>query len=294
MNYVITGSLGHISRPIVEKLVSAGHAVTVITSSEERKAAIEALGAKAAAGSVLDRDFLVRVFTGADAVYTMVPPYLGAADWKKHIAGVGENYAYALQAAGVKKVVNLSSVGAHMPEHCGPVSGLYYVEKALNEVPGLDVLHLRPAFFFYNLLANVGMVKHMGIIGGNYGESTRMVFVEPADIAEVAAGKLLQPDFTGNPVLYIYSDALPVQEVAAELGKAIDKPELPWINFSDEDTRAGMLQAGLSEEVARNYVEMGAAVRSGEMLADFHRQGAVQGKTRLADFARVFAQVYAN
>ena len=147
MKYVITGSLGHISKPIVQALVKAGQDVSVITSSAERSREIQALGATPMIGSVEDVEFLKEAFRGADAVYTMVPPKNVTAEWKKHIASVGANYAAAIKDAGVKYVVHLSSVGAHRPAGCGPVSGLHPGEKALNELSGVNVLHLRPGFF---------------------------------------------------------------------------------------------------------------------------------------------------
>ncbi len=295
MKFIITGSLGNISKPLAEKLVAAGHMVTVVSSKVEKAAPIEALGAKAAIGSVEDAGFLIQTFSGADAVYTMVPPNFGASDWKKYIAGIGENYAAAIKTSGVKNVVNLSSMGAHMPEGCGPVSGLYFVEKALNRLEGVNVKHLRPGFFYPNFLSQVGMVKHMGIMGGNYGEGTTLVIVHPNDIAEVAAEELQDLTFTGKSIRYIVSDEKTTHELAAIFGKAIGKPELSWVNFKDEDTLAGMLQAGLPEEIAKNYAEMGVAMRSGEMAADYLKhKPATFGKTRLEDFAPVFAAVYSN
>jgi len=295
MKFVITGSLGNISKPLAEKLVAAGHSVTVVSSKADKVAQIEALGAKAAIGSVEDVAFLTKTFTGADAVYTMVPPNFGAGDWKKYIAGIGENYAEAIHASGVKNVVNLSSMGAHMPEGCGPVSGLFFVEKALNALEGVNVEHLRPGFFYPNFLANVGMVKHMGIIGGNYGENAKLVLVHPTDIAEVAAEEIQGLNFKGKSIRYIASDEKTTSEVAAILGKAIGKPELPWVNFKDEETLGGMLQAGVPEEIAKNYAEMGAAMRNGEMDSDYLKnKPAVFGKTKFETFAPVFAAVFAQ
>jgi len=295
MQYVISGSLGNISKPLAERLIAAGHKVTVISSKSDKVAQIEAIGAKAAIGLVEDILFLTNTFSGADAVYTMVPPNFGSDNWKKYIAGIGENYAAAIKASGVKNVVNLSSIGAHMADGCGPVSGLFFVEKALNALPDVNVKHLRPGFFYPNFLANIGMIKHMGIMGGNYGEGTKLVLVHPDDIAEVAAEELLGLSFSGKSVRYIASDEKTTLEVAAILGKAIGKPELPWINFKDEDTVAGMTQAGLSLEIAENYAEMGAAMRSGEMASDYllHRPD-VFGKTKLEAFAPVFAAVYSQ
>ena len=295
MQYVITGSLGNISKPLAERLVAAGHNVKVISSKADKVSQIEAIGAKAAIGSVEDIFFLTNTFTGADAVYTMVPPNFGSDNWKKYIAGIGENYAAAIKASGVKNVVNLSSIGAHMADSCGPVSGLFFVEKALNALPDVNVKHLRPGFFYPNFLANMGMIKHMGIMGGNYGEGTKLVLVHPDDIAEAAAEELLGLSFSGKSVRYITSDEKTTGEVAAILGKAIGKPELPWINFKDEDTVAGMIRGGLSQEIAENYAEMGAAMRSGEMASDYtlHRP-SVFGKTKLEAFAPVFAAIYSQ
>ena len=101
MKYVVTGSLGNISKPLAERLIAAGHEVTVMSSNPGKAAEIEKLGAKVAIGTVLDVAFLSKTFERADAVYTMVPPFFGAADWKKHIAAVGENYAAAIKVSGV-------------------------------------------------------------------------------------------------------------------------------------------------------------------------------------------------
>lgn len=295
MKFVVTGSLGNISLPLTRQLLAEGHEVTVISSKHEKVEQIEALKAKAAIGSVTDLGFLSRVFSDADAVYTMVPPFFGAPDWKKYIADVGKNYAEAIKIAGVKYVVNLSSIGAHMPEGCGPVSGLYFVEKALDELRGVNVKHLRPGFFYTNLLSNAGMAKHMGIVGGNYGENATLTLVYPGDIAEVAAEEMLNLDFSGKSIRYIMSEEKSTNEIAAILGKAIGKPELGWVNFSDEETIGGMLQAGVPEEIARNYAEMGGAIRSGEMISDYLKnKPSTFGKTKLESWAPVFAAIYAK
>jgi uncharacterized protein YbjT (DUF2867 family) len=294
MNYVITGSLGHISKPLTEKLIEAGHTVTVITSKESNRSAIEALGAKAAVGSVEDPAFLKNAFAGADAVYTMVPPNSAPTHWKEWIGQIGKNYAAAIAANNISYVVNLSSLGAHLPDGCGPVSGLYKVEQALNALPGVHIKHLRPSYFFANLLANTGMAKHMNIIGSNFGGGAgKMVLADTSDIAEVALEELSKLSFTGHSVRYIASDERTTDEIAALIGQAIDKPSLPWIVFTDEQALGGMLQAGLQEELAKNYVEMGACLRSGKMEEDYWKNHpASLGKIKLEDFVKTFAAVY--
>jgi uncharacterized protein YbjT (DUF2867 family) len=298
MKYVVTGSLGHISKPLVQHLVSAGHSVTVISSSADRTHDITALGATPAIGSVTDVAFLTATFAGADVVYTMVPPTWdapdwNAPDWNAHIHNIGKNYAAAIKASGITKVVNLSSIGAHMPTGCGPVSGLYWVETELNALDAVDVVHLRPGFFYYNFLSQLGLIRHMGIMGGNYGQDTTLILVHTSDIADVAASFMLNPQFSGKSIQYISSDECTTTNIAATIGAAIGKPELPWVNFSNEESLNGMLQAGLLPEVASNYTEMGAAMASGQMSADYILHKPIKGKISFDEFAQEFAAIFA-
>ncbi|HWZ35015.1 MAG TPA: NmrA family NAD(P)-binding protein [Mucilaginibacter sp.] len=287
MRIVITGSLGNISKPLTEILVKAGHVVTVISSSTNRSDEIKALGATPAIGSVEDVNFLTQAFKGADAVYAMVPPSFGAVEWKNWIAGIGQNYADAIIANNIKKVVHLSSVGAHLEDGVGPVSGIHRVEEIYNKLDDVAVKHLRPGFFYTNFFANVGMIQHANIIGSNYGADTLMVLVHPDDIAAAAAQEL-QSNFTGKSVRYIAGDERTAGDIAKVLGAAIGKPELPWIEFSDADNIAGAIGAGLPEEIAVNYTEMGDSLRTGKMIEDYLQHRPALSKVKLEDFAQEF------
>jgi uncharacterized protein YbjT (DUF2867 family) len=293
MKYVITGAAGNVSRPLTIKLLNAGHEVDVIGRSEEHLQTVTSKGATARIGSVDDVPFLTRAFSGADAVYTMIPPQYSAGDLDM-FRGIGRNYAQAIKAAQVKYVVNLSSVGAHLATGGGPVSGLYRIEEELNKLTDTNVLHLRPGFFYVNFLANIGMIKHMNILGGNYGDSnTKMILAHPEDVAEVAADALLNLSFRGHSFLYIVSDERTTGEVASEIGKAIGKPELPWVGFTDEQAYQGLKDAGLPEGMAAKYAEMGKAMRTGIMWEDFYRQTPKKhGRIKLEEFAKSFGEVY--
>ena len=292
MKITVTGSLGNISKPLTEKLIASGHEVTVISSTQERVTEIEALGAKAAIGSIEDATFLTGVFTGQDAVYTMVPPNFGAANIRQFIASVGRVYARAIAASGVKKVVNLSSIGAHLDGGTGPIAGLYDVENTFADLAEVAVKHLRPGYFYVNFYGNIGMIKHAGILGSNYGAETPVVLVHPNDIAAAAAEEL-EDSSTGHSVRYVVSDESTAGEVANVLGAAIGKPGLPWIEFNNEDALNGMQQAGLPEVMAKAYVEMGDATRSGILYNHyFQNKPETYGKFKLNDFAKEFAAAY--
>jgi uncharacterized protein YbjT (DUF2867 family) len=294
MKYVVTGGAGHISKPLTEKLIAAGHQVTVIGRNPANLVTLTDKGAGTAIGSVEDVSFLTRAFAGADAVYTMIPPNTDVADWKRYIGGIGQNFAAAVRANKIMHVVNLSSIGAHAPDGCGPVSGIYRAEKAMNELTDTNILHLRPGYYYYNLLSNLPLIRNMNIMGSNFGgPGYKHVMSAPSDIAQAAFEELTMLGFTGHGVRYLASDERSTDDIASVLGRAIGKPDLSWVVFPDEQALAGMLQAGLPEEIAKNYVEMGQALRTGLMAEDYWKQRpSVFGKTKLEDFAKTFAAAY--
>jgi uncharacterized protein YbjT (DUF2867 family) len=291
MNYIITGSLGNISKPIVTQLTAAGQSVTVISSNPGKQAEIEGLGAKAAIGSVTDIEFLTNTFSGADAVYLMVPNDFSQTNMLDYQKQIGDQYLEALRRSGVKNVVLLSSIGAHLRKGAGPIDGLGYLEEQLASLENVNVKLLRPSYFYYNLHAMGGMVRQAGIMGSNFGGT--MALTHPNDIADVAVKHLLALDFKGQTVEYIISDERTSDEIAHVLGSSIGKPDVPWIPFSDEDALNGMLQAGLGRDLAERYTEMGKAFREGKAQEHFLQNKPAQyGKTKLEDFAKEFAAVY--
>lgn len=294
MKIILTGSLGNISRPLAAHLVAQGQEVTIISSDSKKSEEIINIGAVPAIGSVTDETFLIETFTGADLVYLMVPNDFSAPDLKAYIKQIGVHYANAIKAAGIKKIVLLSSIGAHLVDGTGPIAGLHAVEQIFRKLQEIDILFLRPAYFYNNLYANIDLIKNAGIIGANYPANSSIVLVDPEDIAAFAA-KNIAGGFSGHSTLYIASDKRSFNEVAVQIGKAIDKPQLPWVEFSDEQALAGMTGAGLPEEIAKNYVEMGNAIKSGILWEDFELNKIEPiGVIKLEEFAVKFASAYQN
>ena len=295
MNITITGSLGNVSQPLIEKLVAKGHRVTVISNSPERAKAIEDLHAIAAIGSIEDEPFLIRAFTGADAVYCMIPPNYQTTDFKEFMIQVGGNYARAIGKTGVRHVVNLSSsLGTHLPDGPGLAAAFHLVEKGFDQSQ-TNVLHLRPGMFYTNFYGNMEMIKHSNIIGNNFDATVKIPMLHPHDIADVAADALHELSFTGKNIRYLVSDEKNGHEIAQLLGDAIGQPDLHWVAFTDDQLLTGMMQSGLSRHMASNYVEMGIALREGVVLEHYRQnRPRVPGKTSFTDFAREFAAVYRN
>jgi len=297
MKIIVTGSLGNISKPLTKKLVQKGHQVTVISSKPERQKDIEALGASAAIGTMEDAGFLTATFKGADAVYVMetmggnsfFDPNL---DIIAAINKIGNNYKQAIEQSGIKRVVHLSSIGAHTDKGNGLLAFHYNVENILKQLPSdVSITFMRPVGFYYNLLGFINTIKAQGVIATNYGGDSKKPWVSPLDIAEAVAEELVTP-FEGRKVRYVASDEISCNELASLLGAAIGKPDLKWVIIPDEQLLNGMIAAGMNPKIAAGMVEMNAGMNNGDLYEDYFRNRPTLGKVKLAEYAKEFAAVY--
>jgi len=299
MKITVTGSLGYISTPLIKELVKKGHAVTVISSNAEKQAAIEAMGAKAAIGTIEDVDFLTDTFKGADAVYCMLAPYGNFGDPKndadaviKRADEVAHNYVKAINESGVKRVVYLSSIGADMQIGAGLIIIHHHGENTFGKLPSdVNISFLRPSGFYKNLFAFVNPIKNENVIAARYGGEDMNVFVSNFDIADAAVEELESQD-SGRKVRYVASEELTCNEAAGILGAAVGKPDLKWNSISDDEQLQVYTSHGMNESLALQFVEMNASIHSGKFFEDYNRHKPTFGKVKLKEFAKEFAAVY--
>lgn len=291
MNIVVTGSLGHMSKPLTQQLVKEGHTVTVISRSEDRKKEIGELGAKAAIGSLEDIAFVTETFSGADAVYCMIPPNFQASDHIAYYQKIASNYKDAISKNGIKRVVHLSSWGAHLNEGTGIILGSHHAEVILNSLEGIAVTHLRAGSLMYNMYTFTGLIKNAGMIAANYGGDDKIVWVHPDDIATVAAEELLNTSNT-EKVRYVVSDEKTASESAKIIGEAIGKPDLQWNLITDEEEKQSLLKHGVPEHMANAVTDLYKCIHNGTLGQDYENHNPEMGKTKLKDFAKEFAAAY--
>ena len=294
MKIIVTGSLGNISQPLATALVQQGHHVTVISSQPAKQAAIETLGASAAIGSLENADFLARTFTGAEAVYAMVPPNFAAPDLRAYFQRIARHYAQALQQTGVGRVVQLSSWGAEHDHGTGNILAPHDAEQILAALPDLALTHLRPATFYTNYYGflGLGMIKSAGFLGANCAGSYRSALVHPRDIATAAAEELTRPAAPGRTVRYVASDERTPDEVAHVLGAAIGRPDLHWVELSDEQMLETLVKNGLPARSAAGIVDLYISLRTGKLGEDYARHKPALGQVKLEDFAQEFASAF--
>ncbi len=293
--YTIMGATGNIGSKLANILLDKGEKVKVAGRSAERLKPFVDHGAEAAVGDISDVGFLTKVFKGADAIFALIPPVYTANDFRGYYNGIGVNIVKSIQGSGVKHVLFLSSHGAHLSEKTGPIKGLYDVEQKLNNLDDVNILHLRPTYFMENLLANIGMIKNMGINAGGIKGDLKFAMIATKDIAPVAAEHLLKRDFSGKTVHELLGERdISMDEVTKVFGEKIGKPDLEYVQFSAEDEKKGLMEFGLSDDASDQMVELSQAINDGIIAVNLPRTSKNTTGTSIEDFAGFFAEVYEN
>lgn len=290
--FVIIGASGHIGGGIAQRLLAAGKQVKAIGRSRDKLAGLEKQGAEIAEGNAEDSVFLAKNLVGAEGVFVLIPPDVQAPDLAAAQDRVGAAIVKAIAESGVRYVVNLSSMGADLEGGTGPIKGLHRQELRLNALTGVNVLHLRPAYFMENLMTAIPMIKGMGINGSAMKADIKFAQIATKDIAEYAAKRLQKKDFSGSSVQELLGQRdLSMQESTQVIGKAIGKPDLAYVQFPYEDALKGMMGAGLSKSMAESYVEMMKGFNEG-LLGRFTRTPANTTPTSIEAFSEEFARAY--
>jgi uncharacterized protein YbjT (DUF2867 family) len=292
--YVVTGATGNTGRVVAESLLAAGKDVQVVSRSEDRLRPLVEKGAKPFVGSLEDAQALAIAFSGALGVYTLLPPTYHADKFRSYQRELGESIAAAIHESGVEYVVNLSSVGAQHASGTGPVSGLHEQEARLSALKGVNVLHLRAAFFMENFLQSVGTIRGLGALSLPLRGDVPMAMITTRDIGRLAAERLLALDFEGSSTRELLGprDAT-LAEVARVLGAAIGRPDLEYVQVPYADAETAMVRMGMSPDAAAVMSELHRAINEGLVVPTEPRSGLSSTPTTLEEFATLFAQAYA-
>ncbi len=288
--YVILGATGNTGSIVADTLLSKGKKVRVVGRDARRLQPFVRKGAEGFTGDVSDAVALTKAFSGARAAYLLLPPITSREDQERESDAI----AKAVTESGLRYAVYLSSYGAHVAEGTGPVTGLHSSEQKLNAISGLNVLHLRAAYFMENNLAAIGMIQGMGIFGHALLPDLKMPMIATPDVGDYAAQRLLDLDFSGKQKRELLGERdLSMTEATAAIARGIGKPDLRYEQVSYDQMQQGLEQMGMPPKKAAVYIEMFNAINTGVLAAQELRSPENTTPTSFEQFVQdVFAPAY--
>jgi uncharacterized protein YbjT (DUF2867 family) len=288
--YVILGASGHTGSIVADFLLSKGQKVRVVGRDKGRLQCFVEKGAEAFTADMSDAAALTKAFSGARAAYLLLPPAKSPEDQERDSDAI----AKAVKESGLRYAVHLSSYGAQVAEGAGPVSGLHSSEQKLNAISGLNVLHVRAAYFMENNLAAIGMIHHMGIFGNALLPDVKLPMVATRDVGNYVAQRLLDLDFSGKQTREVLGERdLSMTETTAVIARGIGKPDLRYQQFPYDQVQQALTQLGVPPKGAAMYIEMYKAINAAVLVPLEPRSKENTTPTSIEQFVQdVFAAAY--
>lgn len=287
MRIAVTTPTGHVGSAVADFLLDFGGDIQVrlLGRRAEKLLPFIKRGAETVIGAQDDVDYLCRATRGVDALLWLTPPGYGSDDVRSFQNRLGAAAVRAIQKNDIPRVVNLSSIGANLESGNGPIGGLHDVENLLNKT-GSNVTHLRPGFFFENLLWQLDSIRKWGRISLPLSGSTRYPMIATRDIGRVAAARLANTNWSGKVVQELHGPAdLCFREVAEMLTQVLGR-KIVYIKCDKQEMRDILLKSAMSENAADLLLELYDAVENGRLRTFQPRSNETTTSTTLYDFAR--------
>ena len=232
---LVVGASGTVGSELSRLLQAQGETVVRATSREARAADQVQLDLVSHAG-------LKAALAGVDRAFLLSPP--GHANQEALLAPMIE----AAQAAGLKKVVLMTAMGANADEN----APMRKAERRL-EASGLAYNIIRPNWFMQNFNTFwIHGIQTAGQIFLPVG-SAKGSFIDARDIAAVAARLLSTDEHNGQDFDLTGPRALDHTEAAAILSRATGKT-IGFTDITPEAMLQGLLGAGLPKDYAEFLV----------------------------------------
>lgn len=220
--YVITGATGRVGGQVAHALLKRGLPVRVVVRDVAKARTLVEDGCEVVVSAMDDELALSHAFTGAEAVFVLLPPTFDpSSDYRESKANV-HALAGALQRSAPTRVVALSTVGAQAEQE-NLLSQLQYMEREFAKLP-MSVAFLRAAWFIENISWDIESARSSGILSSFLQPLDKLIpMVGTADVATTAAS-LMQQSWDGHRVVELEGpERLSPEHLAATLGKVLGR-----------------------------------------------------------------------
>jgi uncharacterized protein YbjT (DUF2867 family) len=246
--YLVTGATGRVGSKVVRKLVAAGHGVRAFGRDSERLKPLAEIGATPFVGDMHDLASVTEAFRGVDAAMLAAQGDPTSHDYRAGFARAGTCFAEAAQATGLRHAVFVSTLGVHDDRNRGVILIHADVERILNRVPALNILHLRAPSFFENLFYFLPGLRARAELSWPVAADAAMDMAGTEDVAAVIVDRLLRLDFAGSSVMELHGPELvTTRRIAALISEELGRPFLAKPESREVDID-NMVAAGLGRD----------------------------------------------
>jgi uncharacterized protein YbjT (DUF2867 family) len=282
---LVTGATGNAGSQVVRALLERGREVRAFVRDPDTVHGLFDDAAELALGDFADPWSVRAALEGVEEMLLSCADDPRRVEWETSAID-------AAAAAGVHRIVKLSTVGA---EPGAPVAFWDWhgrVEQQLR-ASGVPAVILRSTYYMSNVLAAAEQVSSEGRIYAPAGEA-RIAMIDPRDVGAAAAAALTGASDDRENYVLTGPEAITYAEVADSLARATGRA-VEFVDVPDEGARQAMIEAGMPDFVAEQFVKVFGQLRQGVAERTMNSVESLTGSPprSFAEFARDHASLFA-
>jgi uncharacterized protein YbjT (DUF2867 family) len=255
---VITAPTGDIGHQVVDNLLAQDAPLRVIVRDPARLAQRVRERVEVVQGSHAEAEVVDKAFTGADAVFWLVPSDPHWPSVQQAYADFARPGAEAFKRHGVGRVVGISALGRGFTEESGLVSATHRMDDLIART-GVNYRALTMPSFMDNTLRQVQSIKNDGVFSSPMSGELKAPACATRDIAAVATRLLLDDSWSGvGTVPVLGPEDLSFNDMAAIMSDVLGRP-VRFQRTPDEAFKARLLGFGMTEAMAQAMLDMAVA-----------------------------------
>jgi len=280
---LVTGSTGTVGSRLVAELARSPNVTVRAATRNPDKATTRAPNVTFVELDLSRPDTMRAAMRGADKLFSLVPLS------EEHVA-VGKRLIDIARQHDVAHVVELSTASAGQGPEI-PFGRWHRASEEHIEASGIPYTLLRPGLFMTDFIY-YWAPDPTGSIYLPFGDGASS-YIDPEDIAGVAALALTTDGHAGKTYTLTGSEALTVTQIAEQLGGATGRP-IRYIDVPDAAARGAMESAGMPGWMVTGMLEMFATVKAGHTAPTTTTVREITGREprTFAEFARAHAAAW--
>ncbi|PRD57125.1 NmrA family NAD(P)-binding protein [Sphingobacterium gobiense] len=203
---------------------------------------------------------LVEAFQGGTTAFVLTPENPVSNDIIGETKHIVQNYKTAIQATGIKKVVALSCIGAHIKGDTGNILMSRILEQGLDEL-SIERVYIRPSYYFSNWLAYMETADQHGVLPTFFSEELQIEMHSPIDLAKFIAKVIIDTSSSEKRKIYELTgqEKYTSRDVADVFSKVLNR-DVTVQPIEKDKWQDTLLSVGFTVNAARNLADMTQAV----------------------------------
>lgn len=257
---IIVGASGQVGSAIVKELNHKNLPVRAVIRNAER---LPEKGLDMRIADLFSSDQLIDAFDGGTTVFLLTPENPMSNDIIGETKQITDNYRKAIQMTGIRKIVGLSFVGAHIKGNTGNILMSEILEQTFDDLD-VEKIFIRPSYYYSNWLGYLDTIEQFSVLPTFFPKDLKIDMNSPIDVAKFVADVIIRSTSSEDKKIFElvgpqkYSSFEVAENFSHLLSKNIETQPVPKKKWHET-----LISVGFTKNTSSNLSDMTEAVIEG-------------------------------